>query len=547
VSVASLRFEVLGLILVLLVAPWLAARKPRWLRRISHGWCRLGRRQNWMTVILMFLSFGLNVAVAMRQLPVPKEHDEFSYLLAADTFRHGRLTNPSHPLWVHFETFHVIQQPTYASKYPPTNGLIMALGKVVFGHEIVGVWIAAALAAGAMYWMLRAWVPGRWALLGGLLTVLHPRVQLDWGQCYWGGSMALLGGALLFGGWGHFRRRPTAWHALCSACGVVLLLNTRPFEGFIASVVTAAISVAWWWRRRATRERGTLAKLLLPLAAVFVPAAGWMAYYNYRVTGDFRKLPYQVHEETYMVSPVFLWQPLRRIEYRHPEMERFYKGWALDWYRRQRDLGGLLRAKGPIAIAMVLVFLRIVFATTWVMLPWVLRRREMRTVAVLLLAAIAPSLLVPWWQPHYLAPLLPLVFLLIVQALRCLRVLRCGGSPLGAAPVMGLMLLLAVSLTLEGAAHLRKIGVGWQWQRAEILRRLEAEPGRHLVLVRYRQDHSPLDEWVQNAADIDGARVVWARELQPAQNRSLLNYFRDRRAWLLNADAEPPVLTELEQ
>jgi len=56
--------------------------------------------------------------------------------------------------------------------------------------------------------------------------------------------------------------------------------------------------------------------------------------------------------------------------------------------------------------------------------------------------------------------------------------------------------------------------------------------------VRYAPNLSNSGEWVYNKADIDNARVIWAREMDPAENRKLLNYFKDRRAWLLQVNAD---------
>jgi glutamate-1-semialdehyde aminotransferase len=78
--------------------------------------------------------------------------------------------------------------------------------------------------------------------------------------------------------------------------------------------------------------------------------------------------------------------------------------------------------------------------------------------------------------------------------------------------------------------------------RSRIETQLRAISGLHLVIVRYSADHDVLQEWVYNRADVDSAKVVWAREVSPREDQRLMEYFHNRRIWLLEADSKPPQL-----
>ena len=75
--------------------------------------------------------------------------------------------------------------------------------------------------------------------------------------------------------------------------------------------------------------------------------------------------------------------------------------------------------------------------------------------------------------------------------------------------------------------------------RANVESRLRHMPGKELVIVRYSSNHDPLDEWVYNAADIDGSKVIWARDMNAAENKELIRYYKDRHVWLVQPDMHP--------
>lgn len=252
-----------------------------------------------IAALLFTAALLVSATISLLRPPVPRVHDEFSYLLAADTFNQGRVANPTHPLWRHFETIHVIQQPSYASKYPPGQGAMLAVGQWATGWPMAGVWLTTAVATVAAYWMLLGMVPPKWASIGAALLIVVPGMQLVWGQTYWGGMLAYAGGALVLGAAARLKNRLQTHAALLMASGALLLAVTRPFEGLVLCLAAAVWVTVSWIRNSWPAAKPLMLRVIAPQLAILSLGAGGLASYNHAITGDVLTMPYQIHEGVY--------------------------------------------------------------------------------------------------------------------------------------------------------------------------------------------------------------------------------------------------------
>src|SRR5271170_2033027 len=211
---------------------FLAASWRRWIEPLGQ---KLAERTGWCMLLLAALPVAMRLLLlANHPVPTPDIYDEFGHLLVADTLRHFRLANPPHSLSQFFETFFVLQSPSYSSIYPLGQGLLLAIGRTIFGIPWAGVLLSTAALCALCYWMLRAWTTPAWALAGGLLAVFEFGPLSQWMNTYWGGSFAAVGGCLVFGALPRLRDRGGIVPGVLLGLGLGINLITRPYEtGFL--------------------------------------------------------------------------------------------------------------------------------------------------------------------------------------------------------------------------------------------------------------------------------------------------------------------------
>jgi hypothetical protein len=504
--------------------------------------------------------------------------DAHACLQQAHTFAAGRLTNPSprHPEF--FEVPHTLVVPTYQAKYPPAQGLIMALGLRLFGHPIYGSWLGSGLFAAALFWALRSRLSNNWALVGSLQAVSVVGVNHLWVQSYWGGGMlGAIGGALLLGALLRLPRNVGMPTGLGLGVGLALLANSRPFEGLLCTIGCA---LAFSGRLRAAARHPRVGSWLIGLALPLILAGSFMARYNSAVTGSPWTLPYALHQRQYGTGGPFTWsteyvEPLRnsptgRLAY----MPELLRGQAVNASAAQ--IGGAMLRHGILTPHCVFTMLGFPYSALLRMEPvrWFLRLpgyllfagmllaavrlRSTRALLVILLFQLVACCAEGWVFLHYYAPFYACGLMLCTRLQRLAWKCVSFGIPalrreiaVGLATLFPVMLIAAAFWPTQpvtpggasashpssdpptAAAPDAKIIEG----RSVVIQYLNSLDVKSLVLISHEGTaHGYAEgyfEWNYNYVIDDAAKVLLAHDLGEPLNRKLIAEYPDRKIWRL--------------
>jgi hypothetical protein len=545
-------------VLIAVIKPRLGAGFFIRLRSIFHHLAR-DRRKAVVTAAI----FPLLVRAAMLPwypFPPPQVHDEFSYLMQADTFAHGRASNPTPDYWQHFETEYVLMNPTYASQYEPAQGLVLAFGQVVMRHPWWGVWLSMGVMFGAICWALMFVMPNVWALAATVGAGLQFGIFGIWMNSYFGGAVAATAGALVMGSLARMRRerlqRTSA--ALC-AFGIIILFASRPFEAILWSGVAVAFVDLQLRRTPAVSRSRIFRRLLPPFMAVFLAGAVALAWYNWRVTGDPLRPPYLEYQSIYGTPQPYWWgHPLRIASFDFPEIRDNYLN-QLSLYNDRYSLSGIFQSEIARLGDFWLFFVGPFFTAGLIFLPWVFRDRRIRPWLWASLPFVLDKTTYHTWFPAQNAPATVLIVLVLAQCWRHLRV-AWRRRRIGVAISNQLVAAFVICVTLGGIGRavepvlprqLRHLPPVWEALyparrlRDDVAARLEAIPGKHLVFVKYAAYHCFCEGWIVNGADIRSQRIVYARPYTPTSDAALARYLNDHDVWVVEPDAHPYRLTRI--
>ena len=522
---------------------------------------------NRATLCMVFLSLS---PIALRLIllphhpaPSPDNYREFGHLLVSDTLGHFRLANPPHPFPQFFETFGVLQTPSYSSIDALGQGMALAMGQAC-GHPWAGVLLSVGAFCALCYWMLRAWTSPGWALVGGLFAVFEFGPLNEWTNGYAGGAVPAAAACLVFGSLPRLQANGRRRDALFVGVGISMCFLTRPYESIF---LAAGVLLFLLWVLGQPDGRAKIASAVPVMLLTIIPALVLILFHDKAATGSWTTSPAALSRYEYGAPAPLTFRP---DPLPHRELTREQQTFR----RLQVSLRGATSegAAGHFSESPASYFSRLEYRVRWyrffflapmyvaipVFLVTIRTFRDLWLILTLAMFALGVNFEADF-EIASLAVLAPLLVLSSIEGLQRLSRLQIGGRTVGREAARLIALLCGVHFLFWYGVHLFEthgtaaamvryetwdsINHDSPARRVVIRRQIARIPGRQIVFVHYSPAHNFQDEWVFNGADIGTARTIWARDLGGPENRKLLDYYPDRSAWMLDPDESLPELS----
>jgi hypothetical protein len=470
-------------------------------------------------------------------IPNPRSPRDFSTLLLADTFRQGRLANPT-PDYARFaESPEVLIEPHYVSTQPALQAVFPFLG-LVLGDPYRGTALGFALGCAALVWALRAWTRAGIALAAALSAALSAHLADRIGISLGPSSAIFFGSALVLG----------ALPRVAAASGGASV-GTALGAGVLVLAVFDPLVAAWALVFGSAALRSAMGtdvgrRQLVIAFAVAAALGGTLALYNAATTGSLLRSPASRYAEQHPQVPELWFQDFEGVGAYAPPNTSFERAYAAGnraerVYQLRHSWDGFLRGIDK-KYREQLVPLFGVSGAVLSAVALVARRERKVWIPLAGISGIAAlSALRTRDDFAHVASAIPLVALLVGAALERLARLRWRGRAVG-------LVLAAYAIPVWIADHTNAVQNERLWSdsspldwRSKALAEIEDSSDRAVVLVAYRSPAATDHEWVYNGADPDSQRVIWLREGSAEENAALAERFADRDLWLAATKSGP--------
>lgn len=366
---------------------------------------------------------------------------------------------------------------------------------------------------------------------------------------YLGGLPPAAAGALVAGSWFRWHHKPDWKLAALGSLGGGIWWLIRPAEAITGTALAAGV-LLWKVVEQRRRNLAALPRLfVVPVLCVLVLPVTITLLHNRAVTGDPFVLPYVHAQRMLGVPQSFVFQspvpPPPTGAFVHRTM---YEG-QLKAKRHFNTVAGFIAWTASKIHLTFSYFSGFVLAVLLGIIAYSAGLSQLSRYCLGLFAATcAFEFLYVFWSSHYIGGSLILLVVPYTEAFMKLGPLleRKKVIPPSWTPALAGIVFILACVGPSGFQRDRFI------EDARILsfrdrfqRTLESTPGKHLVVMDDRKFLDRHIQWIYNRANIDHAKVVWARSLNSEKDGRLLAYFSERTLWTVTFDNETPRLVPL--